>query len=289
MLACAVGHAQLIGPIPPAAPPTPRYIQPESRDAPPRVDAPETEPIAPSIIARDERGRLGPLKGTAEEAVVAAYPFDAARRAKIAASAAARTLDLDRFVIANLDKVLAARRMKGTVEREGELDKLLGIREVTAAVRFERLIDRLERDRAVTLAQRVRLDEALLAYDKARGAQIEDEAGGDPTRSAVLNLRQTFADATREPLASLDRQIDDLSENRPALAAALAQSELSPAQKAQWDAINARLRILPAGGEPSPPPLPRGWARDLFFDVLDMEQRRVFLAAGLARRARRGE
>ena len=190
--------AQLIGPIPPATAPTPEYVPPERREIPaPHVAVPEVEPPAPTIVRKDDNGRLKPITGTAEGAAIAAYAFDAARRAKIASTGAARTLDLDRFVVQNLDKVLAARKMREKVENASDFNDLFAARDVVVALRFERLIDRLERERAITMAQRVRLDETLLNYEKARRAEIEQQTGNDPTRAAILNLRQTFADTTR--------------------------------------------------------------------------------------------
>ena len=52
-----------------------------------------------------------------------------------------------------------------------------------------------------------------LTYDRARKVQIDSDAGGDATRAAVLNLRQTFADATREPFRSLETQANDVADH----------------------------------------------------------------------------
>lgn len=261
-------RAQLIGPVPPATPPTPAYIAPPAID-PQVVEPAVVEPPAPSIVARDERGRLKPIAGTPEEAAVAAYSFDSARRGKIAVSAAARKLDLDRFVIANLDKALAAEKMRERVRTESAFGKLFEARDLTVAMRFERLIDRLERDQAITAAQRVRLDETLLTYERARQEDIDAEAGSDPTRKGVLNLRQTFADAMKEPLESLARQMRDVGAHLEELADAarltqdqrdgLSQLKDATSIAAQHDAAERFVR-----------------------EKLDLEQQRAAMTARLA-------
>lgn len=278
VLAGAAGaRAQLIGPIPPATPPTPAYT------APPKVETPDIEPAvveppAPSIVVLDEQGRLKPITGTAEEAAVAAYPFDSKRREKIAASIAARKLDLDRFIITNLDKALAAEKMRERVQTESAYDKLFEARDLTIALRHERLIDRLERDRAITMAQRVRLDETLLAYDRARQEEIDKEAGADPARKGVLNLRQTFADAMKEPMESLERQMRDVAAHLRELVSATIPLTLRPDQE-------AALVAMREGGAAAPSDDETAWSMRFVRETLTLEQQRRAMTARLAARA----
>jgi hypothetical protein len=265
-------RAQLVGPIPPATPPTPAYTPPPKLDVPDIEPAP-VEPPAPSIVARDDKGILKPITGTPEEAAVAAYSFEAKRREKIAASAAARKLDLDRFIITNLDKALAAEKMRDRVQTESEFSKMKA-EIVTVAMRFERLIDRLERDRAITAAQRVRLDETLLAYDRARQEEIDKQAGDDPTRKGVLNLRQTFADAMREPMESLERQMRDVAEHLFDPASAF---KLRPDQEGTLAALRAESPTSKANIDRQKMKIVR--------ELLDLEQQRAAMTARLAARA----
>ena len=282
VLASASGaHAQLIGPIPPAAPPTPAYVAPAPLDVP-EMEPAVVEPPAPSIVLRDEQGRLKPIIGTPEDAAVAAYSFDAKRREKIAASAAARKLDLDRFVVTNLDKALAAEKMRERVRTESEFGKLFEARELTVAMRYERLIDRLERDRAITAAQRVRLDETLLAYDRARQEEIDKVAGDDPTRKGVLNLRQTFADAMREPLESLERQMLDVAEHLWRLKDKL---NLRPDQKRELESIETLIGLLDSN-DPDNLAKEIGAKIDRFArERLDVEQLRAAITARISARS----
>ena len=156
---------------------------------------------------------------------------------------------------------------------------LFAARDVVVALRFERLIDRLERARAITPAQRVRLDETLLSYDKARKQQIDADAGNDPTRAAILNLRQTFADATREVFESLDRQMDDFIENYEATRGTL---HLTDNQRATLDRDHA-LFVMGSPGKPSAERMVV--LRKVFIDGFDLELQRAALTARLAGRA----
>lgn len=273
----ATAGAQLIGPIPPATPPTPEYVPPEKRDVPPaQVEVPEVEPPAPSIVEKSESGKLKPLKGTAEEAAVAAYKLDAPRRERVERVAAARKLDLDRFVVQNLDKVLAARKMREKVENASAFDELFAARDVVVALRFERLIDRLEREKAITMAQRVRLDETLLGYDKARKGEIDAAAGNDPTRSAILNLRQTFFDSTGEVFESLHRQMRDVYTHWGQVREVL---KLRPVQLEEME----RLK------ESHTAPQQAQLEERFLCETLDLEQQRAAMTARLASRSARPE
>jgi hypothetical protein len=266
-------RAQLIGPIPPAPPPTPEYVPEKAAHAPEPV---ESAPLAPSIVRRDAENHLVALPNGPEAAAVVAYPFPDVQRTRIAKSTAQRQLDLDRFVVAHVDAVQAARSMRPTVESASDFDTLFKARDTVAALKFDRLIDRLERDQAITMQQRLRLEEALRDYDKARKQEIEQATGGDPTRAAVLNLRQTFADATREPFESLARQVDDVAAT---WSQTMEKARLNDAQKSELRPVIATIggkeRIAADGIE---------WFRSEF-GKLSPELQRTLLTARLATRA----
>jgi len=276
LLVLALGsaaRAQLIGPIPPATPPTPEYVPPPPG---PKVDVPETAPIAPSIVERDDRGRVKALRTTPEEAAVARYPLDDKQREKVSRSAAARQLDLDRFVANNVEKVLAARAMESKVSQAVDYQPLFEARDAVAALRFEGLLERLVRDQAITVVQRNRLEEAVREYDKARKDQIEKDTGGDPTRTAVLVLRQTYEDSTREPFASLEKQINDFINNGERT---MWRIEYEPGQRHYQPLMRERPHQM--GVESA-----RAELRKFFLEVLTPEQRRWVLVERLAENAR---
>lgn len=212
----AGAFAQFIGPVPDAPPKREKFVPAPAAPAP---EAVENEPLAPSITKTDTQGRLMPLTTSAEEAAVTAYPLKPERRQLADKSIAARRRDLERFVLLNLDKVLAAYDLRDKVAQASEFNTLFAARDVVAALKQERLLDRLQRDGAINPQQRVRLDETVRNYELALKQQFDKDTAGDPTRQAILNLRQTFTDATREHFEALDRVLDRLAADPAAVAA----------------------------------------------------------------------
>jgi hypothetical protein len=221
----APASAQFIGPVPPAPEATPAYVRPAT--PPPRGNdpAPESAPIAPSIVARDAAGRLIPVPSP-EEAAVGKYPFDEAQRAKVRRSLDARRRDLDRFVANHLEQVARVRESMPRLQGAESYPPLFEARDALKAITYsERPLDRLQRDGAITPLQRTRLDAAVREYQDARAAQVSADAGGDAARQGLLTLRQTVADSTREPLDSLDRQLSGVATMLPGLADGMTLSE----------------------------------------------------------------
>ncbi len=270
-----LAHAQLIGPIPPA--PIPPAAPSSGAPSTVEVKPPPNAPDAPSIIDL-ENGRLKPLATSADEVAVARYPFDDARRARIAASLQSRAADMDRFVIANLDRVLEAEAMAPKVRTAGDFDTLFKARDTVAALRFERPLDRLVRDGAITLEHKTRLDEAVRGYEAARKKQNDADAAGDPTRAAVLALRQTFDDASREPFASLTRQLALLANHLEAVTDSLA---LRPEQIIARRALAQQL-LGTEDRQPQHGPARQQLIDTFWRDVLDLEQKRAALTAARA-------
>jgi hypothetical protein len=263
----AIAAAQLIGPIPPAPTP-PEPAAPVPAAAQPEVKPPPGEPDAPSIVERD-KGRLK-LLDSPEEAAAAKYPFDQDRRSRIAASLKSRAADMDRFVVASLDRVLEAQRLSPEVAGASDFDTLFKARDTVSALKFEHPLDRLLRDNAVSLEHKTRLDEAVREYDTACKKQLDADAGGDPSRAAVLNLRRTFRDVTREPIASLERQLKTLGDNSEAVLDAI---PLHDSQREEAAKLRERIAAIPAADA-------RCLEMLMFWKAtLDLEQQRVALIA----------
>lgn len=202
--AASIASGQFVGPIPPKPENPPEYVP---SAAPPALPAPENEPLAPSIVNRNESGALVPLDTSPEEAALRAYPFKPEVRIRVETSLQSRARDMDIFVRQNLNQVLAAEAMRKKVAGASDFNALFEARDAVAAIRQERLFDRMQRDGAITPQQRVRLDECVRNYEVALKEQFAKDTDGDPTRQAILNLRQTYADSTREHFDALDRQL----------------------------------------------------------------------------------
>jgi hypothetical protein len=273
LIAAGAASAQLIGPIPPK-PAAPQTTEPGPLGPVPEVMPPEGEPRAPSIIERDADGRLKTIDGSPEMAAVAKYPFDAERRAKIAASQSARRADVDKLVVTRLESVLDVRRLLPQVRSASDFETLFKARDAVAALRMEKPLDRLLRDGAITIEHKVRLEEAVREFDTARKKQIDADSKGDATRAAVLNLRQTFEDAAREPLESLDRQLNTLSEQ---IEQVLPGLTLRDDQRKATEVL--RIRIGARGSIHNWAAKRHDMVENYWLDILDMEQKRAALIA----------
>lgn len=266
-------HAQFIGPVPAKGeplPPSPRPAAP-SPPAPQDLSKDDSEPPAPSIVDRDSSGALKILERGAEEEAVARYPFAEDRRAKLLRSIAARDLETDRFVIQKIDAVLKVEAMRERVLAATEFSPLFAARDAVASLRTERLFDRLQRDGAISALQRTRLDQSVREYEKAVRDHFEQQTGGDPTRQAVLNLRQTYIDSTREPLQSLARLLADLQREAANL----------PTGKDAPLGAESRAALVRAAERPEPE---RAAAVRAAFDRFSDEEKRAALTFALSHR-----
>lgn len=226
LLLAPAAEAQLVGPVPGPAEASPAWTRPAT--PPPRTGAdpaPESAPAAPSLVQRDGAGRLVnvPLP---EDAAIAAYPFEPAQRARVDRALAARRRELDRWVANHLEQVWRVREMAPKALKAEAYSPLFEARDAGLGVRFtERPLDRLQRDGAITALQRARLDAAVKEYLDARAAQAASDGAGDAARQGLLTLRHSFADATRESVDSLERQLAGAAAMLPGLAEGLPLSD----------------------------------------------------------------
>lgn len=239
-----LAHAQLLPKVPAAPESTPEYTPPPKPPA--REPAPvQAEAPAPNLVVRAPDGKLTTYDVSLEEAAVRAYAFAPDRRALVDASLEARHRDVEKFVVNNLEKVHAAIKMRAKVENISDFTTLFEAREVAQPLMQERLLDRLQREGAITGSQRVRLDEAVQAFETARREQWKEETGSDLMKITSMVGRQSFVDMTRDAFAALDRLVDATT---PTLVEEVHLLELSPEQAAELgkkhDAASTRVFIL---------------------------------------------
>lgn len=235
-------YGQLVGPIPASPPPAPDFTPPP---VPTREIGPgDTTLIAPSIVDLDAQGDLKLIEGLPDLVAVERYPFDLERRAKIRAAIDRRQVDADRFAITHLEQVLKALQMYEGVQQAQTFTPLFEAREVVQTLRYERPLDRLQRDGAISVAQRNRLDAAVRDYEIAVQKHLASQAGNDPTRQAVLVLRNTFNESVAESVRSIERQWLSAASTLEPLAQ---KAKLPPAALEQVRAASAQLAAVPAG------------------------------------------
>lgn len=199
----APGLGQVLPKVPPAPEPTPEYVPP-----PPPPPAP-TKPPEPEVqlrlVERDADGGLKMIEGSVEAAAIKAYPFDAERSARIAASIAAREAEIERFVIDHLPEIGAANRSRAGIESVTDFGALNTAREAAKPLRQDSLLDRLQREGIIGGPQRSKIDQAIAEYTEARTKAHSDKTGADVMKIATIVGKQAFNDITRDAFDALDR------------------------------------------------------------------------------------
>jgi hypothetical protein len=232
-------RAQLVGKVPPAPAPTPEYVPPAPPPPPPPPKPVEPEKPLPSLVKKDDAGRLIRYPEGAERAAIAAFDFDAETRQKIAASEAARAADLERTVVEKFDKALEARATRESLEQIKDFNEFARIKDVAAPLASERLVDRLMRDGAITPPQRTRIDQVIKEYEEALKQEWQGQTGTDILKIASLVAREKFTEVTRDSLDALDRV---LLRSAAQLESVRGELNLDAAQAGKVDAAVAAIK-----------------------------------------------
>ncbi len=257
---------------PPKPPPQPPPVPPTTPEAQPQPPAPPEEPL-PSIVERDEKGNLKPLKVSVDEAAVRALKVDDAARAKIDAAMAARRDDVDRLVIEKIDVLLRARRALAETNESTSVGDMLAASTPARVFAEDKLLARLVREGAITAAQKSRAEQIVKEYRQAANTESIDRVGHNNIQAmALAGFRFTVYDMTIEAMASLDRQLGAAESGFEKLLAGL-DPGLSKEQKAVVDKRRGphkkgvgRAERLEA-------------CHAVFFEVLDTDQQRALLTA----------
>ncbi|MBL8763484.1 MAG: hypothetical protein JNM07_04360 [Phycisphaerae bacterium] len=199
--------AQVVPPVPPPVAPAPEWTPPPPPEpAPP----PEPEKPDPSLIKRDASGNLEIIKGNPEEAGLALLDLTPEQRASAERVLAARRIQFEQIVLANLPTALDLRRKLTT---GAKIDTPTEMRNVNDQVRkldsAEPLSSQLQRDNAIPAKEAQRLSRVAKSYnDAVRDEQRKKVDTKDMT--AMVNLIGRFAaeSKTYEAFAALDRLID---------------------------------------------------------------------------------
>jgi hypothetical protein len=262
----SVALGQVVPKIPPAPEPTPAYVPPAPAPAPEPTKAPEPEP-AISLIEKDSAGKLKMITSSIEDAALKIFPFDAARRAKVDASLAARDADIERFVVDHLSEIKSALAARAALDNVTDFNALNTAREAAKPLKQENVLDRLMRDSAIGAPQRARLDQAVTEYTEARKKEQSEAIGADVMKIATVVGQQGFNDLTRDTLAGFDR----LSERA---AASLRAGDHGLALE---DSQNAALKTLltTIGGDKEMSG--RAGLRTFLLDTLTPEQAKTLL------------
>lgn len=239
-------HAQLMGKVPPPPAPSPEYTPPAPPPPPPPPKPVEPEKPLPSLVKKDDAGKLVRYPQGVERAAIAAFEFDAETRKKIDTSDAARAADLERMVVDKLEQALEARKTRESLDQIKDFNEFARIKDVAAPLATERLVDRLMRDAAITPPQRTRVDQVIKEYEESLKQEWQGQTGADILKIASLVAREKFTEVTRDSLDALDRVLVRAVDRFDTIRGDLG---LDAAQSGKIDAAFASAKSKPAGKE----------------------------------------
>lgn len=268
LAATAAAGAQILPPVPEKTPPSAPYEPPPAPATPAPVERPKPEPPKPlpSILKRDESGKVQPLKTTRERAALLAFEYSDEERAKVDAALAAYQQEVDQAVIDNAGKLLEIREKAANIEQLSGLDQMAALAESLRALPALDLLKTAQAQGAITAVQRRRVDNVIKEYDEAIQKELAAMYDRDQDITALVSIkgRQSFLDRTQDMRESLERQVDALA---PRLSELTANLDLSADQRQQVQTI-LKTRIAP-----------KAQAWKIFEDVLTDEQRTAILKA----------
>src|SRR5688572_13626480 len=209
---------QILPPAPAKTPPTPEYTPPPPPPPPPPANprpgtttpAAQTpaEPL-PSLIEKDEAGKVKPLGMPTEEAAVRALKPNEETMKKVETSLAGRRNDLDRLVAEQVEGLVELKKFAAEVNEKTSMDVIQGhAKKVHSFRTFPGVLDRLQKEGAIDPALKSRAGKVAEEYRKAAAEEFQKGfEHGNTQQMVLLGFRQFLVTNTTEAYASLDRQL----------------------------------------------------------------------------------
>lgn len=199
----SVAAAQVVVPAPPAPAPTPEYQPPARPMTPPPPPPPAPEVPVPDLVQRDASGRVVEILTPTEEAALAAMKLDDAKKSQRQAVATERRALMQRVVARNSKHALQMRGLLPRLDTINNLGELVGYGDATRALQIQPgLIQNMTTTGAITQREAEAANKAVTNYTQALGKQINDDSGGDRSKSgptiARVNIRRLTLEAMRE-------------------------------------------------------------------------------------------
>lgn len=269
---------QLLPPTPEKTAPTPPYTPPPPPPPPtpvaPKAPGTGTTPAPdtplPSLVERDEAGKLKPLGMPAEEAAVRALKLNEETMEKVEASLAARRDDLDRLVIENIEALVDLRKFADGASEQTPLDTFsTEAKKALPFKSFQGVLDRLSREGAIDPQTKSRAAKVAAEYTKAVNEELTKGFEHSNTQQMVLvGFRRYYLVTTEEAYQALDRMLK--------AAAGKAESLIEGVEMPGGMKSSAASALRGAGGDGTK----RFEAlKKVFYDVFGPAQRQPFLRA----------
>lgn len=280
----SVAMGQLVPPAPPKMPATPEYTPPAVAPTPavrpldpssPNAKVPDQEKPLPTLIERDEKGKIKPLAMYADEAAVRALELTDDAKKQIATSLANRRDDMDVMVIEKLEDLLIVRKAVAEANEQTGMNVILETGTRTAGFKNNTIIDRLHKDGAITMVQKTQATKISREYKTAVKEEASKEVGGNSNFQALMlvSLRLSIDDVCGEAFKELDRMIEAAAPK----AEQLVKGMNLPASHAANRKVADLKRPAPAGKTAAEHRL--GVVRSMFKDDFDIGQKQAFLRA----------
>jgi len=281
-LAFGAAQAQLVPPAPPKSPAMPEYTPPppppavptpaRSPDSAPNVRPAEPEKPLASLIEKDEKGRIKPLKYPLDEAAVRALELSPEAKDKVEKSLLARRVEVDRIVVENLPALLDIRKAMMDATETTSMDVMTETSKKSTPFRANKLLDRLVKDGAITPNQKTQATNIAREYKTAMRDEATKDAGGHSNMQAMVlvGFKLTMQDFCAESFQELDRM---LAESAPKAEELLKGLGL-PAGHAALKSLPKLKGTGAAAGKTAADSV-----KSIFYETLDADQQKAYLLA----------
>jgi hypothetical protein len=246
---------------------------------PPSAQPAEPEKPLPSLVQKDEAGKIKPLTLPTDEAAVRLLDLDDQTRAKVEKSISARREEIDRMVVEKIDLLMEVRTAIANLPASPNVELMRTTAAKARTFSNNKLLDRLVKDGALSPAEKARAAAIAKAYGEARKQQIATDAGTDMMKGIGPLFLMTVEDSIADANMSLDHM---LAEAAPRQEQFLTKVDLPPDQRTEVNKRLADLKKKPAAGKTAVQQQV-DVLRTIFLDILKPEQQRAFLTSAFPR------
>lgn len=244
-VATASALGQVIVPAPPATPPADPYTPPappppSAAPAQPRPAATAAAVEPPTLITRDEGGKIVELSGSVFEAALRALKLPADRAALLEKYLVERAARMDNHIVINSEVTLSAYRLLLGIDDYTDVAQLIRLRTpLGQSLPAPSYLEMAALSGAVTQAEKEAAQRA--ATDYFRQYNVQQLRAGQP-EGAQLDVLTATKLSFRQGAVELEERMSRLLDQLAARGEAIGGLTLSAAQLAALSDTNARTR-----------------------------------------------
>jgi len=239
-----IATAQMVIPAPVAPTPMPEYTPPPPPPAAPAPPPPAPPMQAPDIVKRDASGNMAAPAEPPEFIAIRALSVAPDRKAAHETFLTARAVEAERTVAGSALKALELRQRMASIDTLTINDLTVYQPLFKATSPAQRPMDAIQASDKFTPAEIDAIRNASQTYSSSMGEEIKKLSAGDISKTMSLAAQRQIAQQAVEPLAALNRMLDDAVKNWDKAATMLAASpdaeKLSAAMKGAGEAAAKR-------------------------------------------------